>query len=115
MNIVTIPLIIPSTCSCVEKILKFNPPGTSKRYPVVKKRFPGSFIQLWVAPFNDPKYQYLICVKAKSRVPLPYASIHEHNCLVDFWFGEESINGNLYVQLDSIPSKEPLPMHEELF
>ncbi len=103
MTIETIPLTVPNKFKETHRKLGNVFPCSMIRspfIPVTKKRFPKDFIQLWLAPFKDPKYQYLVCVKPVARIPIPFAKLHDCNCLVQFTREQDDVKAMLYVQLN---------------
>ena len=101
MKIVRIPCFFPSSFKASkDKVERFLPPGNVRqRYPVMQKRFPSDFIQVWVRPHKDQKYEYIVSIKPKKKIPIDFSVIHESNCLVEFIRNGSEIQSNLYVQV----------------
>ena len=108
MKIVRIPCFFPSSFKASkDKVERFLPPGNVRqRYPVIEKRFPhNQQIQVHIRPYKDQKYEYIVCVHAKKRIPIDFSVIHESNCLIEFVRNGSEIQSNLYVQVKDTEPK----------
>ena len=102
MNILTIPCTIPSSFKLTVPKVELIMEGRSftSRYPVIKKAFPSeSMIQVWIRPYSNPKYEYIIVLKPVNHIPVDFRVIHQCDCLVEFMNHDNALKSNLYVKL----------------